>query len=145
MALRFAQTLLRAPARPLGEAKRPISTLLAADEGVIATKVYHYSTLSVLGLTPLAFLLSPSSFCFPVDLALGVVFPVHAHIGMNYVITDYVPKFFGKAARGPARVFMFGMTIVTAAGLLRLNLFGPGVTETFKQLWRKPEPAKIGV
>ena len=36
------------------------------------------------------------------------------------------------------------MTIVTAAGLLRLNLFGPGVTETFKQLWRKPE-SKLGV
>ena len=31
-----------------------------------------------------------------------------------------------------------------AAGLLRLNLFGPGVTETFKQLWRKPE-SKLGV
>ena len=73
------------------------------------------------------------------------MFPVHAHIGMNYVITDYVPKFLGKAARGPARAIMFGVTLVTAAGLLRLNLFGPGVTETFKQLWRKPEPAKIGV
>ena len=27
----------------------------------------------------------------PVDLALGVIFPLHAHIGMNWVISDYVP------------------------------------------------------
>ena len=136
MALRFAQTLLRAPARPLGEAKRPISTLLAADEGVIATKVYHYSTLATLGLTPLAFLLSPSSFCFPVDLALGVVFPVHAHIGMNYVITDYIPKLFGNAARGPSRIIMCGITGLTTLGLVKLNVEGPGITGALKALWR---------
>lgn len=60
-----------------------------------------------------------------------------ADIGMNYVITDYVPKFFGKAARGPARVIMFAITGLTTAGLVKLNVDGPGITGTLKRLWSK--------
>merc|ERR1719421_1450897 len=116
-----------------------VSSVLAADEGGLATKVYHYSSMAVLGLTPCALALSPSSLNMPIDLALGFAFPLHGHIGMNYVLHDYVPKIIGKAAMGPARVVMFGVTIMTTAGLLRLNLFGPGITETLKTLWRRPE------
>ena len=32
------------------------------------------------------------------DLALGVAIPVHSHVAMNMVVTDYVPK----AIRGKA-------------------------------------------
>ena len=39
---------------------------------------------------------------------------------------------------------MLGVTCLTTAGLLRLSLFGPGITETLKELWRRPQPAKIG-
>ena len=38
----------------------------------------------------------------PVDLALGVIFPLHAHIGMNWIISDYVPP----AMRGSSRMLM---------------------------------------
>ena len=69
----------------------------------------------------------------PVDIALGVAFPAHAHIGMNYIISDYVPK----AARGAARVSLLGVTVVTMAGLLKLNLAGDGLTEVLKSFWRK--------
>ena len=71
----------------------------------------------------------------PVDLALGFMFPFHAHVGMNYIISDYVPR----ATRGVARAGLLGLTIVTTAGLLRLNISGPGLTGTIKALWAKPE------
>jgi len=32
------------------------------------------------------------------DLALGVIIPVHAHVGLNGVVSDYVPpRFMGGA------------------------------------------------
>lgn len=104
--------------------------------------------VGLLGMTPVA-LVSPPPVSAVVDMALAVVFPLHgrtfellrcdapADIGMNYVITDYVPKFFGKAARGPARVIMFGITALTTAGLVKLNVQGPGITGSLKQLWTK--------
>ena len=57
---------------------------------------------------------------------------------MNYVLTDYVPKFIGKSARGPAKVVMLGVTGLTTLGLLKLNIEGPGITETLKSMWRSP-------
>merc|ERR1740121_428529 len=53
-------------------------------------------------------------------MALALAFPLHGHIGMNYVLSDYVPKFFGKAV----------------LGLTKLNLEGPGITGTLKALWK---------
>lgn len=64
-----------------------------------------------------------------------MLFPAHAHVAMNYVVSDYVPK----AARSMARVGLLGVTIITAAGLLKLNLTGEGLTETLKSMWRKKE------
>lgn len=90
------------------------------------------------GLTPIAFVLSPSILNYPVDILLGALIPLHAHMGMNYVISDYVPK----AGRTLARTGMLGLTIVAAAGILKLNLTGPGLTETLKAMWRsKAKPS----
>lgn len=86
-------------------------------------------------LTPVAFILSPSVLNMPIDFALGVIFPFHSHIAINYVISDYVPK----NARGPARMALLACTVIAAAGLLRLNVAGPGVTDSIKSLWRKPQ------
>ena len=73
------------------------------------------------------------------EAGLAVMFPLHGHIGMNYVITDYVPKLFSKAAVGPARAIMVGVTGATMLGLTKLNVEGPGITGTLKALWRKPK------
>ena len=33
------------------------------------------------------------------DLALGVALPIHAHIGMNNILSDYVPpRYLGRSA-----------------------------------------------
>lgn len=85
----------------------------------------------------MALILSPSSLNMPVDLALGVLFPVHAHVAMNSVITDYADKFFGKGAMMPCRVLMLGITAATILGFARLNLTGDGLTESVKGIWRK--------
>lgn len=54
---------------------------------------------------------------------------------MNYVVTDYVPK----SIRGVARWGVLGSSLVIAAGMLKLNVAGPGVTATVKALWKGGE------
>jgi len=106
-----------------------------ADSGKMATAGFHKINMLLLGLTPVAFALSPSPFAMPVDIALGLALPIHAHIGMNYVITDYAPKI-SKGIVGPCRIAMLGLTAFTVLGLLKLNTTGEGLTETVKKLWR---------
>jgi succinate dehydrogenase (ubiquinone) membrane anchor subunit len=96
------------------------------------------SGLALVGLTPVAIALSPSAINLPVDLSLGVIFPYHAHVALNYVISDYVPK----ASRSIARAGLLGVTVVTALGLLKLNLTDVGLTETLKSLWKRKEGGK---
>ena len=74
----------------------------------------------------------------PVDLALGVLIPVHSHIGMNGVISDYVPP----SMRSAVRVGWLGASVLMFAGFLRLNLAGDGVTETIKSVWRPASKEK---
>lgn len=110
------------------------------------------------------------------DFGLAVGIPLHSHIALNYVLTDYLPKASqgmpylqthmhahanattGKIAPvsrvhmmpllcshnaplvhsylGAARWGVLGLSAVTCAGLLRLNMAGPGVTQTVKDLWK---------
>lgn len=43
----------------------------------------------------------------------------------------------------PARGFILGCTAITYLGLMKVNLTGPGLTQTVKMLWSKqPAPAK---
>ena len=109
---------------------------LAADADVnLAVKVYHRVNLALLGATPLALATDNTALSFPVDMALGLMFAMHGHIGMNYVITDYAPKI-SKGIVGPCRIAMLGLTAFTVLGLLKLNTTGEGLTETLKKLWR---------
>lgn len=62
----------------------------------MGTKYYHLMNTSLLVAAPLALFVSPSVLTFPIDLFLGIAFPLHAHVGFNYIISDYVPK----ASRG---------------------------------------------
>ena len=103
----------------------------------MGTKYYHLTSTGLLIAAPLALVISPSPLVFPIDLALGLAFPLHAHVGLNYIISDYVPK----ANRQMARYLLLGATGLTILGLLKLNLMGPGLTETYKSLWRE-KPAE---
>lgn len=101
--------------------------------------LHHKINMALMGLLPVSMVLSPSSLNMPVDLALGIFLPLHGHIGMNLVITDYAKKMFGKGGVGPARFVMAAITGTTMLGLLKLNLTGPGITETLKDFWRPKE------
>ena len=65
---------------------------LPADSSKSLNNFHHTCGYALVGLTPLAFMLSPSWVNFPIDLTLGVLFPVHSQLSLNFVITDYVPK-----------------------------------------------------
>jgi len=133
-------TLLSYPLPPSPPGKRYMSdssALLNSDASKPANKFYHASALVLAGLTPVAFMM-PSWVNLPIDLTLGVLFPFHSHIALNYVISDYVPK----ALRTTARVGLFGATVVTVLGILKLNLTGPGLTATLTSLWKKKDPKK---
>eukprot|EP00631_Chrysoreinhardia_giraudii_P004189 CAMPEP_0197421850 /NCGR_PEP_ID=MMETSP1170-20131217/11799_1 /TAXON_ID=54406 /ORGANISM="Sarcinochrysis sp, Strain CCMP770" /LENGTH=117 /DNA_ID=CAMNT_0042949135 /DNA_START=23 /DNA_END=379 /DNA_ORIENTATION=+ len=114
-----------------------LSQIIKADHGFLGVRFYHMLNLGLLGLTPVAFV-APQPLTFVCDMAVAIALPLHGHIGMNYVLTDYVPKVFGKAARGPARIVMLGITTMTTAGLIKLNVQGPGIIGTLKGLWKPP-------
>ena len=68
----------------------------------------------------------------------GLAIPFHSHVGLNYVISDYVPK----AHRFAARSGLLMATVITMAGIFKLNFDGPGLTGTLKSLWMKPEDVR---
>jgi hypothetical protein len=41
----------------------------------------------------------------------------------------------------PVRAAVLGASVVAYMGIMKVNLTGPGLTETVKTLWRKPQPA----
>jgi succinate dehydrogenase (ubiquinone) membrane anchor subunit len=111
-------------------------SFLNADTPAGLTKAFH-ATGAILALTVPAMFIDAPVVSLPLDLVLGFVFPLHAHVAMNYVITDYVPK----ASRGIVRMVVLATTVITTAGLLKLNVSGPGFSATIKSLWRKQESA----
>eukprot|EP00892_Ulva_mutabilis_P006292 jgi/Ulvmu1/4034/UM019_0011.1 len=108
--------------------------LLEADSaGHEMHRLYEKSHFALAGLVPVAFLSGEGSVMTRLcDLGLGVILPFHSHVAMNAVISDYIPY----AYRMPARYGLLGASGVAALGLLKLNLLGPGLTDTVRSLWR---------
>eukprot|EP00466_Bigelowiella_natans_P006989 jgi/Bigna1/35639/e_gw1.10.205.1 len=100
------------------------------------TDIHHKANIGLAVLTPAAFLLSPSILNYPVDLAMGVMIPVHSHVCLNLVAEDYVPR---GTARSTVKLGIALVTLVTAFGIMKINMCGPGITESIKSLWRKPK------
>eukprot|EP01040_Poterioochromonas_malhamensis_P008517 gene8517-9215_t len=111
--------------------------VLEADSSNTLNKYFHKSNLLLAVLTPAAFLV-PSTFVQPIDVTLGLILPFHSHVAMNYVITDYVPK----SSRPLARGLLLAATLIGTAGLLKLNLTGPGLTATVLNLWKQEKKEK---
>ncbi|KAK3240528.1 hypothetical protein CYMTET_49636 [Cymbomonas tetramitiformis] len=109
------------------------SKLINAD--LIPASFYHKTSIAAGVLLPLG-VFTEGSLSLPFDLLLGVALPVHSHIACNYVIADYIKP---PALNGAARAGMMAVTAVTLAGLLKLNLTGPGLSASVKQLWKKSE------
>ena len=98
-------------------------------------------TAPILAVTlPIAFCgFAPNVIQNVADDTLAFVFPFHGFIGLNFVISDYVPRKW----RGSARVAAFISMFLAFAGLYKLNSFGgPGISKTVKQLWVRTEKKK---
>lgn len=100
-----------------------------------AHSVLKYSSVALVGLVPAGMLLEGSAV-FPVDLALGVVLPLHLHLGMREVVRDYVPN------EGLWQYVLLGVSLCTAMGLARLNFNSDGVSATAKRLWTRSASSK---
>lgn len=102
-------------------------------------ELFSLTSTALAVATPVALVLSPSFLNIPVDLALGVVIPFHLHYGLSSIMVDYVPR----QHQAVGRILMAITSLLTAIGLLKINLCGQGVTESFKSLWREPKQKKI--
>lgn len=100
-------------------------------------KVFHLTGTLLAVHLPIAFCgFMPEVIQNIADQGLSVLFPLHGFLGMNFVITDYVPK----AARSPVRILAFLSMVLAFGGMARLNLSGnPGVAKTVKHMWMKPK------
>eukprot|EP00735_Rhodelphis_limneticus_P006221 TRINITY_DN1859_c0_g1::TRINITY_DN1859_c0_g1_i1::g.14097::m.14097 TRINITY_DN1859_c0_g1::TRINITY_DN1859_c0_g1_i1::g.14097 ORF type:complete len:151 (+),score=37.05,sp/Q5RC29/DHSD_PONAB/35.62/1e-07,CybS/PF05328.7/1.4e-16 TRINITY_DN1859_c0_g1_i1:53-454(+) len=127
-------TVLRAVARnvrPAMQARQnSTSAILMPDHSKTLQRLFHTSSVALAVFVPYAVI--ASSPCKPVDTALGLLLPFHGYYGVSAVISDYVPK----AQRPAARAVALGVTALSTLGLLKLNLAGPGLTNTVKTLWR---------
>eukprot|EP00242_Pyramimonas_sp_CCMP2087_P006513 CAMPEP_0198209976 /NCGR_PEP_ID=MMETSP1445-20131203/18020_1 /TAXON_ID=36898 /ORGANISM="Pyramimonas sp., Strain CCMP2087" /LENGTH=100 /DNA_ID=CAMNT_0043883901 /DNA_START=126 /DNA_END=428 /DNA_ORIENTATION=+ len=95
------------------------------------------TSVAAAALVPLSIATSPNALSMPVDLALAVALPIHSHIALNYVVSDYAQKISKHpACAGSMRLAVMGMTAVSILGLTKLTLNGKGVTGTLKELWR---------
>mmetsp|Transcript_12209 Transcript_12209/g.11774 ORF Transcript_12209/g.11774 Transcript_12209/m.11774 type:complete len:158 (-) Transcript_12209:142-615(-) len=116
------------------------SSPLHGDEGNLATHMHHHMTTALALATPLL-LFVPDNGILSKVWGLGVAGYISGHswIGLNYVVTDYVPKV-SKAMVGPARIVCAGLGLVTFVGLgkVALNDHG-GIQGAIKGLWIKKE------
>jgi len=113
---------------------------LEADSGNLATHIHHKMTTFLAVTAPIYFFAPESLTNDFVDTIFGLTLAVnvsaHSWIGLNYVVTDYVPKI-SKAAVGPARLFSAGLGLVTVVGLGKIAMNGQGgIKSTILALWR---------
>lgn len=86
-------------------------------------ELYQYTQQSLLVAAPVAMILSPTFLNIPVDFGLGVVIPVHMHMGMSGIIEDYVPKEY----QGMSLTASLVLACLTGLGLFKINLCGAGI------------------
>uniref|UniRef100_A0A7S0UJ94 Succinate dehydrogenase [ubiquinone] cytochrome b small subunit n=1 Tax=Polytomella parva TaxID=51329 RepID=A0A7S0UJ94_9CHLO len=113
--------------------------ILAADTaGHEVHKIHEYASIGLAGATPIAALAAKDEPLEKIaNLVLGIAIPIHSHVALNACVSDYIPS----AARGAVRGGVLGVTAVTFLGLLKLNVFGAGITQSVKGLWNKPNKA----
>jgi len=115
------------------QSRQKSSNIMEADTGALGTKLYHHTSTFLLIGFPLA-MLPIKTISFPFEVAIGLIIPLHSHIGFNYIITDYVPK----AMRSAARAGLLATTVISALGLTYINVSGGGIGNAFRSLWKKP-------
>ncbi|KAI9335375.1 CybS-domain-containing protein [Zopfochytrium polystomum] len=104
---------------------------------------YHWDIERALSLVsvPLiatAFIAGPIP---AVDLALGVVIPIHTHIGFDACIQDYVHERKYGVLQAVAKGALYAGTGLTLYGLYQFNTKDVGITQFIADLWHGPKKA----
>ena len=98
---------------------------------------FHYTSYVMVAGIPASFLLgAPVSTV--VDLACGVVIPLHAHIGMRSVIVDYVHE---QSTRDAVLMALAAFTVGSIGGLTYFNAVDVGLTKGIKALFVRQQLA----
>ncbi|KAI3427435.1 hypothetical protein D9Q98_010350 [Chlorella vulgaris] len=111
-----------------------MNKLLFADSaGPSFQKIYGTSHFALAALVPASLVSPPEGAIAKVaDVGLAAALTVHNHIALNYVISDYVPR----GIQVPVRAGVLGLSVLTAVGLTKLALGGPGIGGAVKELWK---------
>ncbi|KAI8358751.1 CybS-domain-containing protein [Mortierella sp. GBAus27b] len=100
---------------------------------------YHwdFERLLTISIVPL-FAASAFQGAHPItDGLLGVVIPIHAHLGFDAMITDYLHP--GKVGNGANKAFSWalrGATVLVLVGCYQFNTSDVGLTELVKRAWQ---------
>ncbi|KAF9922129.1 membrane anchor subunit of succinate dehydrogenase, Sdh4 [Linnemannia zychae] len=99
---------------------------------------YHwdFERLLTVSMVPL-FAVSAMSGAHPItDSLLGVVVPIHAHLGFDAMVTDYLHP--GKAGVFGNKAAVWGLrgaTLLVLYGCYEFNAHDIGLTEFIKKAW----------
>ncbi|KAG4067239.1 hypothetical protein HA402_000230 [Bradysia odoriphaga] len=108
---------------PLQSATGKHSTLWTAERAVSA---------GLLAVVPAA-IAFPSQ---PLDVILAVSMVMHAHWGLEAVVTDYVrPILFGNVVPKIAHILLLGLSSATLAGLIYFIYNDIGIGKAVRKLW----------
>lgn len=115
--------------------------LFADSAGPKVQRLYQQSHYVLAGLVPATLVCDSESIpAKAADLGLAVALPVHSHVAMNFVVSDYVPKAFQL----PVRAGVAGLTAVAFLGLMKTAVMGPGIGGAVKRLWSSTPRGETG-
>ncbi len=108
--------------------------LMHADNSKTLTKYFHNSGIALAVLIPLAF--APNVVVsYAANVAMAPIIGFHSLVGMNGVVSDYIPKQW----RGYARFGVMGASAVIVLGAFNLIFQGHRLSDLIGDLWRKPK------
>jgi succinate dehydrogenase (ubiquinone) membrane anchor subunit len=91
--------------------------------------------MASLGLVGGAAVVSSPMATGLLNLGLGIVLPLHLHLGFGAIITDYLPQRKFPLLYRASRSLLYAGTALTLYGLYRFNTEDIGIIEGVKALW----------
>jgi succinate dehydrogenase (ubiquinone) membrane anchor subunit len=70
------------------------------------------------------------------DFFIGFAVPIHAHIGLSAIITDYVPSRKNPVGHIILVIAQYAFTLLTMYGCYIINTEDVGLTEYVKKVWK---------
>lgn len=92
-----------------------------------------------MGLLGALVALSPNAY---VDLGLTFVLPLHAYLGMDAIITDYLPSRKFPLVHKLVKGSLIGATVLTIYGFYKFNTNDIGLGAFVKTAWHADRIAK---